>query len=166
MSNVPSPGTPPGSPAGPCPLTPPADAVPPVRHPGAPAPGELLGSHYEHCFGCGEARPHGLRLRPRAGECVSVTLAHQGSPGPGVRTVPVGTLLHPEAGATAVHGRKTHRTATGRIGGPGGAAAVRADAFIEVTVDHFVDNGRPEEIRAAMADSDQIERARAFEVNP
>ncbi|MER7342622.1 PaaI family thioesterase, partial [Streptomyces sp. NPDC000075] len=24
-----------------------------------PAPGELLGAHYEHCFGCGGGQPHG-----------------------------------------------------------------------------------------------------------
>lgn len=55
----------------------------------------------------------------------------------------------------------------GRIGGPEGQVAVRADAlFIEVKVDHFIDNGRPEEIQAAMADPDQVRRARAFEVNP
>ena len=44
------------------------DAVAPVRHPDAPAPGELLGAHYEHCFGCGEGQPHGLHLQARAGE--------------------------------------------------------------------------------------------------
>jgi acyl-coenzyme A thioesterase PaaI-like protein len=68
-------------------LTPPATAVAPVRHPDAPAPGEPLGAHYAHCFGCGEEQPHGLRLRTRAGEGVSVTAeftvrpAHQGAPG-------------------------------------------------------------------------------------
>ncbi|WP_411574553.1 PaaI family thioesterase [Streptomyces fradiae] len=81
--------------------------------------------------------------------------------------VPVGTVLHLEAEVTAVHGRKIYSTATGRIGGPDGPVAVRADAlFIEVKVDHFIDNGRPEEIQAAMADPDQVRRARAFEVNP
>ncbi|MFI5757782.1 PaaI family thioesterase [Streptomyces sp. NPDC051569] len=206
MSNVPSPGTPPGSPAGPGSLTPPADAVPPVRHPDAPAPGELLGAHYEHCFGCGEAQPHGLRVQARAGEGVTITAeftvkpAHQGAPGLAhggvlataldetlgslnwllrviavtgrlqtdfVRPVPVGALLYLEAEVTAVHGRKIYCTATGRLGGPEGPVAVRADAlFIEVRVDHFVDHGRQEEIRAAMADPDQIKRVRAFEVNP
>ncbi|MFE2749992.1 PaaI family thioesterase [Streptomyces scopuliridis] len=206
MSNVPSRGTPPGSPAGPGPLTPPVDAVPPVRHPDAPAPGEPLGAHYEHCFGCGEAQPHGLQLLARAGEGVRITAeftvkpAHQGAPGLAhggvlataldetlgslnwllrviavtgrlqtefVRPVPVGTSLYLEAETTAVHGRKIYCTATGRLGGPEGPVAVRADAlFIEVKVDHFIDNGRQEEIRAAMADPDQIKRARAFEVNP
>ena len=37
---------------------------------------------------------------------------------------------------------------------------------VEVKVDHFIDNGRQEEIQAAMSDPDQVRRARAFEVNP
>ncbi|KIF71853.1 thioesterase [Streptomyces sp. AcH 505] len=187
-------------------MTPPADATAPVRHPDAPAPGELLGSHYQHCFGCGDQQPHGLHLQARAGEGVSLTAeftvgaAHQGAPGLAhggvlataldetlgalgwllrvvavtgklqteyLRPVPVGTVLFLEAEVTAVHGRKIYSTATGRIGGPDGRVAVRADAlFVEVKVDHFVSHGRQEEIRAAMADPDQIKRARAFEVNP
>ncbi|MFE1339556.1 PaaI family thioesterase [Streptomyces sp. NPDC058733] len=187
-------------------LQPPADAVPPVRHPDAPAPGELLGAHYEHCFGCGGGQAHGLHLAARAGEGVSITAeftvqsAHQGAPGLAhggvlataldetlgslnwllrtiavtgrletdfVRPVQVGTTLHLEAEVTAVAGRKIYSTATGRIGGPDGPVAVRADAlFIEVKVDHFIDHGRQEEIQAAMSDPDQLRRARAFEVNP
>ncbi|MFH8349898.1 PaaI family thioesterase [Streptomyces sp. NPDC018045] len=187
-------------------LTPPADAAAPVRHPEAPAPGELLGAHYDHCFGCGAAQAHGLRLRARAEDGVRVTAeftvqeAHQGAPGLAhggvlataldetlgslnwllrviavtgrletdfLRPVPVGTVLHLDAEITAVHGRKIYSTAVGRIGGPEGPVAVRADAvFVEVKVDHFIDNGRPAEIQAAMADPDQVRRARAFEVNP
>ncbi|MFG2607067.1 PaaI family thioesterase [Streptomyces sp. NPDC048514] len=187
-------------------LQPPADAVKPVRHPDAPAPGQLLGAHYEHCFGCGPGQSHGLHLEARAGDGVSLTAeftvqpAHQGAPGLAhggvlataldetlgslnwllrtiavtgrletdfVRPVPVGTTLHLEAEITAVAGRKIYSTATGRIGGPDGPVAVRADAlFIEVKMDHFIDHGRTEEIQAAMNDPDQIRRARAFEVNP
>ncbi|MGW2647390.1 PaaI family thioesterase [Streptomyces sp. NPDC001393] len=187
-------------------LQPPADAVKPVRHPDAPAPGELLGAHYEHCFGCGPGQSHGLHLEARAGEGVSLTAeftvqpAHQGAPGLAhggvlataldetlgslnwllrtiavtgrletdfVRPVPVGTTLYLQAEVTAVAGRKIYSAATGRIGGPDGPLAVRADAlFIEVKVDHFVDHGRKEEIQAAMSDPDQVRRARAFEVNP
>lgn len=187
-------------------LTPPDDAVAPVRHPDAPPPGELLGSHYDQCFGCGSAQPHGLHLEARAGEGVTVAAeftvkpAHQGAPGLAhggvltaaldetlgslnwlmhvisvtgrletdfVRPVPVDTVLYLDARATARHGRKIYCTATGRIGGPDGPVAVRADAvFIEVKVEHFVDHGREEEIQAAMADPDQVRRARAFEVNP
>ncbi|PAZ14771.1 thioesterase [Streptomyces sp. SA15] len=68
-------------------LKPPADAVNPVRHPDAPAPGELLGAHYAQCFGCGGGQPHGLHLQARAGEGVALTAeftvqpAHQGAPG-------------------------------------------------------------------------------------
>ncbi len=195
---------PPGSPK--TSLVPPQDAVAPVRHPDAPAPGSPLGAHYRMCFGCGEDQQHGLHLKAWAGEGVSVTArftvkpAHQGAPGlahGGILTsaldetlgslnwlmhiiavtgrletdfllpVPVGTELHIEAWATAVHGRKIYCTATGRMGGPGGPVAVRADAlFIEVQVEHFIENGREEEIHAAMEDPDQVRRARAFEVNP
>ncbi|CAL9607258.1 hypothetical protein SUDANB15_05531 [Streptomyces sp. enrichment culture] len=178
----------------------------PVRHPDAPAPGELLGAHYGQCFGCGDEQAHGLHLKARAGEGVSITAeftvqtAHQGAPGLAhggvlataldetlgslnwllrviavtgrletdfVLPVPVGTTLYLEAEVTAVAGRKIYCSATGRIGGPDGPVAVRADAlFIEVKVDHFIDHGREEEIRAAMSDPDQVRRARAFEVNP
>ncbi|MFJ5645117.1 PaaI family thioesterase [Streptomyces sp. NPDC093223] len=68
-------------------LQPPASARKPVRHPDAPAPGELIGAHYEHCFGCGPGQSHGLHLEVRAGEGVSLTAeftvraAHQGAPG-------------------------------------------------------------------------------------
>ncbi|MER0244889.1 PaaI family thioesterase [Streptomyces sp. HSW2009] len=187
-------------------LTPRAEAGPPVRHPAAPAPGELLGAHYDQCFGCGETEPHGLHLATRAGDGVSVTArftvraAHQGAPGLAhggvlttaldealgalgwllrviavtgrletdfLRPVPVDTELYIDARVVAVHGRKIYSTATGRIGGPDGPVAVRADAlFIEVKVDHFIANGRPEEINAALSDPDQIKVARAFEVNP
>lgn len=84
-----------------------------------------------------------------------------------VTPVPVGTELYVEARVTGVHGRKIYSTATGRIGGPDGPVAIRADAlFIEVKIDHFIENGRPEEINAALADPDQVRVARAFEVNP
>jgi acyl-coenzyme A thioesterase PaaI-like protein len=68
-------------------LTPPAGATAPVRHPEAPAPGVMIDSHYEHCFGCGPKQPHGLHLASRAGEGVEVFAeftvgpAHQGGPG-------------------------------------------------------------------------------------
>lgn len=187
-------------------LTPPDDAVVPERHPEAPAPGELLGSHYGQCFGCGSEQPHGLHLAARAGEGVSVTAeftvkpAHQGAPGLAhggvlataldetlgslnwlmhtiavtgrletdfIAPVPVGSTLHLDAEATARHGRKIFCTATGRLDGPEGPVVVRADAmFVRVQVEHFLDNGRDEEIQAAMSDPDQVRRARAFEVNP
>ncbi|MBZ6472453.1 PaaI family thioesterase [Streptomyces griseocarneus] len=84
-----------------------------------------------------------------------------------VRPVPVGAVLHLEAEVVAVAGRKIFCTATGRIGAPDGPVAVRADAvFIEVKIDHFIENGRKQEIQAVLADPDQVKVARAFEVNP
>ncbi len=187
-------------------LTPPDDADPPVRHPEAPEPGVLLGSHYDQCFGCGDSQPRGLHLRARAGEGVSVTAeftvapAHQGAPGLAhggvlvsaldetlgslqwllrtiavtgrletdfVRPVPVGTTLHLRAHCTGVAGRKIYSSAVGRIGSPEGPVAVRAEAvFVEVRLEHFTRNGRPEEIKAALDNPDQLRVTRAFEVNP
>ncbi|MEU6237908.1 PaaI family thioesterase [Kitasatospora sp. NPDC047058] len=69
------------------PTTPPPDAVLPPRAPEAPAPGTRLGSHYEHCFGCGPQHPGGLRIDAVAGEGLDVTAellvrdVHQGGPG-------------------------------------------------------------------------------------
>ncbi|AKH85275.1 thioesterase [Streptomyces sp. CNQ-509] len=84
-----------------------------------------------------------------------------------LRPVPVGTTLHLAAHVRAVAGRKIYSTAAGRLDTPEGPVAVRADAlFVEVNVDHFVEHGRDREIRAVMADPDQVRRARAFEVNP
>ncbi|HET9167823.1 MAG TPA: PaaI family thioesterase [Actinospica sp.] len=69
------------------PTEPPADAVLPERHPDAPQPGEGLGTHYPHCFGCGGDHPQGLHLHAEAAEGVAVTAkfevtaGHQGAPG-------------------------------------------------------------------------------------
>jgi len=66
---------------------PPGDAVAPVRHPQAPAPGEPVISHYRNCFGCGTDHVTGLHIAVTAGEGVSVTAQftvtehHQGAPG-------------------------------------------------------------------------------------
>ena len=68
-------------------LTPPQDAVPPVRWDRAPAPGTVLDSHYRMCFGCGPDHPTGLRMEVTAGDGVSLTArfvvaeVHQGAPG-------------------------------------------------------------------------------------
>lgn len=67
--------------------TPPPDALPPVRHPNAPKPGELIPSHFAQCFGCGQAHPTGLRLIATVGVGMDVTATftvtehHQGAPG-------------------------------------------------------------------------------------
>ncbi|WP_280672421.1 MULTISPECIES: PaaI family thioesterase [unclassified Kitasatospora] len=84
-----------------------------------------------------------------------------------VRPVPVDSLLHIRAWATGVHGRKLYCAAEGRIGGPSGPIAIRAQAlFIQVKLEHFTTHGRSEDIKAALDDPDLFKRARAFEVNP
>ena len=58
----------------------------PERHPDAPAPGELVPSHYARCFACGDDTA-GLQMDVRAGEGLSVIAEftvserHQGAPG-------------------------------------------------------------------------------------
>ncbi|GGQ83998.1 PaaI family thioesterase [Kitasatospora griseola] len=191
---------------GPTPTTPPADAVLPPRSPLAPAPGTVIGSHYDGCFGCGPHHPHGLQLVAVAGEQLDVTAqftvkaAHQGGPGLAhggvlvsamdetlgtlnwllaapavtgrletdfVRPVPVDSVLHIHAWVTGVHGRKVYSAAEGRIGGPDGPVAIRAQAlFVQVKLEHFTTHGRPEDVQKVLDDPDQIKRARAFEVNP
>lgn len=84
-----------------------------------------------------------------------------------VRPVPVDSELHIHAWVTGVHGRKVYSAAEGRIGGPDGPVAIRAQAlFIQVKLEHFTTHGRPEDIKKALDDPDLFKRARAFEVNP
>jgi acyl-coenzyme A thioesterase PaaI-like protein len=66
---------------------PPEQTRPAQRHPDAPAPGTVLPTHYEHCFGCGPSTPGGLRITTTAGEGLTVhaefvvAKGHQGAPG-------------------------------------------------------------------------------------
>ena len=69
------------------PLSIPIDAQAPLRHPDAPQPGEIIGSHYNNCFGCGINHPTGLHISIEAGDGMTtravfeVTQHHQGAPG-------------------------------------------------------------------------------------
>lgn len=66
---------------------PPVATEPAVRHPDAPPPGTVLGSHYKDCFGCGPDVPGGLRLTSTVGDGMTVHATfvvgetHQGAPG-------------------------------------------------------------------------------------
>lgn len=68
-------------------ITAPANAEVPPRHPQAPVPGTLLGSHNPDCYGCGASHPAGLHLVAYSGEGMTinakftVTEMHQGAPG-------------------------------------------------------------------------------------
>lgn len=67
-------------------LDPPVDAEAPVRHPKAPAPGELLPIHNPACRGCADVEG-GFRISSWAGEGLEVANrfdvlgVHQGAPG-------------------------------------------------------------------------------------
>lgn len=67
--------------------TPGPDAVIPRRSPDAVAPGAPIGSHYRHCFGCGEDHPAGLHMQVMAGQGLALVASfevgstHQGAPG-------------------------------------------------------------------------------------
>ena len=69
------------------PTTPPPDAVLPERNPNAPAPGDVIPTHYTRCFVCGTEHDAGLRLIVVAGEGLTLTSTftvtdhHQGAPG-------------------------------------------------------------------------------------
>ncbi len=76
-------------------------------------------------------------------------------------------MLHISAWITGVHGRKIYSAGEGRIGGPDGPVAIRAQGlFVKVELEHFTTHGRPEDIKKALDDPDLLKRSRAFEVNP
>lgn len=66
---------------------PPERATMPQRVESAPAPGEVVPSHYRWCLGCGADHPGGLHLSVLAGEGMTmncqlvITEFHQGAPG-------------------------------------------------------------------------------------
>lgn len=68
-------------------IAPPPGVKAPPRHPQAPVPGTLLGSHNQDCFGCGASHPTGLHITAFAGEGMTITAKftvtehHQGAPG-------------------------------------------------------------------------------------
>jgi len=77
----------------------------------------------------------------------------------------VDTVLYLEGEVTAVAGRKIlldrHRT----IAAPRARRRARRRLFVEVKVDHFIDNGRPQD-PGRHGRPDQVRRTPCFEVNP
>ena len=168
----------------------PDDAVIPERPAHAPAPGDLIPSHFRMCFGCGIDHPTGLHMRIVAGEGLTVqgqftvTENHQGAPGlahggvlatafddvlgalnwligfPVVtgrleteyrRPVPVGSTLGIVAQIDGIKGRKVFTSATGYL--DDGQLAVRSSAlFIQVPIEHFLEDGNREQVEQAIAD--------------
>lgn len=69
------------------------------------------------------------------------------------RPVPVGSQLHIDAEVVGVKGRKVFTRAVGRLDSPDGPLAISAAAlFIQVPLQHFVDNGAAEHVQKAIED--------------
>jgi len=83
------------------------------------------------------------------------------------RPVPVGEVLHINAEVVGVYGRKVYTRAIGRLGSPEGSVAVTASAlFVQVSLEHFIKNGRPQDVAQAAADRAVRASVTALEVNP
>lgn len=69
------------------------------------------------------------------------------------KPVPVGTTLFVSAQIDAVQGRKVYTSAQAHMNAIDGPTAVSAKAiFIQVDVQHFLDNGNSTEVKAAFQD--------------
>jgi acyl-coenzyme A thioesterase PaaI-like protein len=83
------------------------------------------------------------------------------------RPVPVGSTLHIQAAVVGVKGRKVFSRAVGRLDSADGPVALTAASlFVQVPVEHFVANGRPEDVERAREDRLVRGSLRNLEVNP
>ncbi len=83
------------------------------------------------------------------------------------RPVPVGSTLHIRAEVVGVKGRKVFTKAVGRLGSADGPVALTAAAlFIQVPIEHFTSNGRPEDVAKAREDRAVRRSVENLEVNP
>lgn len=83
------------------------------------------------------------------------------------RPVPVGSVLHLYAEVVGVAGRVVYCRGDGRLGGPTGPVALAASAvFMQVPLEHFVANGRPEDVARARDDRQVGNFLAHLEVNP
>ena len=83
------------------------------------------------------------------------------------KPVPVGSTLHITSRVAGVVGRKVYTEATARIGAPDGPIAVNAAAlFLQVALEHFIENGNAEQIALAIEDRRRGGPSWPYEVNP
>lgn len=126
-----------------------------TAHQGAPglAHGGLLACAFDEALGT--AVGHLLRRPAVTGRLETDFL----------RPVPVGTVLFIDARIDGTAGRKVYVSADGRMNSPVGEVAVQARAlFVTVELKHFVDNGRPEDIRKVAEDPSLL--GRPVDLNP
>jgi len=83
------------------------------------------------------------------------------------KPVPVGRVVHFRAWCAGVAGRKLYHRAEARLDGPDGLLVAKAAAlFVSVGLEHFVNNGRSDEVRAVLEDPETYRSLKAFELNP
>ncbi|HEX4786897.1 MAG TPA: PaaI family thioesterase [Actinospica sp.] len=84
-----------------------------------------------------------------------------------VAPVPVGRVVHFRAWCVGRAGRKVYHRAEARLDSPQGPLVARAAAlFVVVGVEHFVTNGRSEDVQAVLDDPQRYRSLKAFELNP
>lgn len=83
------------------------------------------------------------------------------------RPVPVGTTLHIRTEILGQVGRKVYTSGAAHLDAPEGAVAVQAAAlFLQVPLQHFIDNGSPEHIAEAIRERAGGDVEWQQEVNP
>ncbi|CAB4861440.1 unannotated protein [freshwater metagenome] len=83
------------------------------------------------------------------------------------RPVPVDSRVFIHAQCTGIAGRKIFTEAIGRLNGPDGPIAVKANAiFVEVPLEHFFSYGRAEDLEHAATRDEVQERTKGLSVNP
>lgn len=122
-------------------------------HQGAPglAHGGLLGTAFDEALGA----LNWLLLVPAVTARLEVDFR---------RPVPVGSVLHIDAKIVGQDGRKVYTRAVGQLGEDGPVAVTASALFLQVPLQHFIDNGRPAEVQAAAAQ--RVAPGSGLEMNP
>lgn len=77
------------------------------------------------------------------------------------RPVPVGSVLHIDGEIVGIDGRKVYTRGVGRIGPDGPVALTAAAMFVQVGVEHFLEHGDADRVRA-----EAKRRGQNVEINP
>ena len=126
------------------------------NHQGAPglAHGGLLTTAFDDVLGS----RNWLRLGPAVTGRLEVDFR---------RPVPVDSVLHLDGEIIGQAGRKVYVRGVGRLGAPDGPVALTAAAlFVQVDLAHFRDNGRREDLEAAVRDGQVKGALERLELNP
>lgn len=84
-----------------------------------------------------------------------------------LKPVPVGRVVHFKAWCVGRAGRKFYHRAEAHLDNPDGLLVAKAAAlFVSVGLEHFVANGRPQEVQAVLDNPQRYRSFKAFELNP